>query len=593
MHREVEEQIKSIQEDGSDHHRHHHLQHLAALQPASTTRAWQSCVHPSVPLVATCSTDRCVRIYNLINFRLHSVVEGGHQRSVRSCAWKPEFPSSSPAGHHRHAQKEGNDDDDDDDDDGRGRNETVGGESVLATGSFDASAGIWRRWKEGIIGQSLLSSSSSLSPSSKHRRHRHHHHQHDGQEEEEEQEDEEEGGRSNDDIDDDWRFAVVLQGHDSEIKSVAWSCTGSFLATCSRDKSVWIWEEMSSSSNQSQNHHDDKNIIGGGGGGDDFETVAVLQDHEADVKCVVWHPSDNTLLASSSYDETIRLYREEEEENDWICIAVLRGHTGTVWQIDFEGPKRLLSSSSQRRRRRRRKSGSNGGFGGGEPRLVSCSEDLTIRIWRRLPPRRHQTDNKSGEPQRRYSSSVRPWPHTSDQEGIENDDDDDDDNHHGGWVEESILPRRHDRTIYSVAWSRRSGRIVSTGGDGKIVIYEEKEVDVDEGESRVGIGIGGDGEKKKKERRRSTEWVVLAEKEAAHGVYEINHVCWSKRFDHRDGHHLHRHYQKKEDEKEGGMDMNDGEEKQADNDDDEEDEEEETVLSTGDDGVVNVWRLII
>ena len=84
---------------------------LATLTPPSNSRAWSSQPHPHLPIVATACSDKTVRVYSLTNFAQQSTIAGGHKRSIRSCAWKPNSV----------------------------------GESVLATGSFDASAGIWRR----------------------------------------------------------------------------------------------------------------------------------------------------------------------------------------------------------------------------------------------------------------------------------------------------------------------------------------------------------------------------------------------------------------------------------------------------------------
>lgn len=69
---------------------------------------------------------------------------------------------------------------------------------TLATASFDSNIGIWTQ---------------------------------------EEGDDDEGGGAGGE-----WECMSLLEGHETECKSVAYSSSGTLLASCSRDKTVWIWE---------------------------------------------------------------------------------------------------------------------------------------------------------------------------------------------------------------------------------------------------------------------------------------------------------------------------------------------------------------
>lgn len=128
---------------------------------------------------------------------------------------------------------------------------------------------------------------------------------------------------------------------------------------------------------------------------------------------VIWHPHKD-VLASASYDNTIKIFREDPSDNDWICVATLSSHDSTVWSLAFD------------------QTGS---------RLASCSDDQTVKIWKEYPP-----NNPEGIP-------------TVDNEST--------------WKCVCTLTGFHTRPIYDISWCHQTGLIATACGDDVIRIFKE------------------------------------------------------------------------------------------------------------------------
>jgi WD40 repeat protein len=210
------------------------------------------------------------------------------------------------------------------------------------------------------------------------------------------------------------------------------------------------------------------------------------------------------------------------------CISGKEGHSMTVWWVEFEG-----SGMSKKDFRAQRDGLSEEqqqyveGLEHSGPRLATCSDDKTIRLWRRKARDQLNASSNTGIPSIIRSAAI------------------DED-----WYQDAILPQDHERAIYSVSWSRTTGLIASAGSDGKIIVYKER------WRTQAPNGANGEGMQGDGDAQSPTEWVVVAEFFSAHDVFEINHVTWAKRADKGkrwDG--------------------------------------EEVVVSTGDEGEVKVWTL--
>jgi WD40 repeat protein len=118
---------------------------------------------------------------------------------------------------------------------------------------------------------------------------------------------------------------LMLEGHSSAVRSVAFSPEAPLLASGSHDHTIRLWNLATR------------------------QSVAVLRGHRERVRSVAFSP-DGRLLASSSDDYTIRLW----EVATGRCTDILEGHTNLVMSVVF-------SPDGQR--------------------LASASDDLTVRLW--------------------------------------------------------------------------------------------------------------------------------------------------------------------------------------------------------------------
>jgi len=551
--------------------------HTTLHSPTPNTRAWSSRAHPSsaAPLLATAASDKSVHVWDMRDWRLLSTISGGHKRSVRCVGWKDygrgtkrtrTDTDTGTVGAQEEGQREGQQD-----------------PVILATGSFDANCGLWV-WNTNNSSSEPSQQQAQTVPGS-----------FDEDTDTAEQDFTHTPTPNEADENEEWHFSTLLTGPDSEIKDLQFSPPhygANLLATCSRDKSVWVWEEVEA---------------------EEWETVAVLGEHTGDVKCLGWCGGARTtraglrrrlrrrwgegdadadvdagggdeeekeeeivlggreLLASGSYDDTIRLHHDDEAEGDWITIAVMTGHEGTVWDLRFEGHVNLASYPDG--------TSEEEVIADWEPRLVSCSDDLTVRVWRKELSEKERGEKRmriaeakrgqgragaangeaaplqTGFASSRLPSVIRPPTSTE------------------KWVEEARLPAVHVRPVYALDWSAKTGLIVTCGGDGLIAVYREFAASASgAAEDVVMNGTAEHNEQDQDQdagdiKKLKTEWRVVAAMEAAHDEYEINHVCWAPVRDQR-------------------RQLDAGEVVDSSDRDD-----EEYIVSTGDEGDVKVWRL--
>ncbi|XP_029567739.1 F-box-like/WD repeat-containing protein TBL1X [Salmo trutta] len=118
----------------------------------------------------------------------------------------------------------------------------------------------------------------------------------------------------------------TFQGHTNEVNAIKWDPSGMLLASCSDDMTLKIW-----SMKQDSWVHD-------------------LQAHSKEIYTIKWSPTGpgtsnpnfNIMLASASFDSTVRLWDVERG----VCIHTLTKHQEPVYSVAFSPDGKHLASGS-------------------------------------------------------------------------------------------------------------------------------------------------------------------------------------------------------------------------------------------------------
>ena len=160
---------------------------------------------------------------------------------------------------------------------------------------------------------------------------------------------------------------VVCKGHESSVRSVAWSPDGARIVSGSNDNTAKVWSTETGECLSTLTGHenwvrsvawspDGARIVSGSNdntvrvwSAETGECLSTLNGHMRAVTSVAWSP-DGARILSGSFDKTIKVWSAETGE----CLSTLTGHEGYVYSVAWSPDG---------------------------AHIVSGSEDKTIKVW--------------------------------------------------------------------------------------------------------------------------------------------------------------------------------------------------------------------
>ncbi|MCV3213318.1 hypothetical protein OGM63_07235 [Plectonema radiosum NIES-515] len=178
----------------------------------------------------------------------------------------------------------------------------------------------------------------------------------------------------------------ILTGHKDRVLSVAWSADGKMLASGSRDRTVKLWQREITNNEYpvfKDGVYPYKGVV--------TRLYKTLLGHTDKVASVTFDPKGQ-MLASASYDKTVKLWRR-----DGSLLHTLKGHSNSVMSVSFSPDGRLLASASKDKTIKlwnrdgsllKTLKGHQGwvnsvNFSPDGQVIASASDDQTVKLWRR------------------------------------------------------------------------------------------------------------------------------------------------------------------------------------------------------------------
>ncbi|AFM99013.1 hypothetical protein EHEL_091180 [Encephalitozoon hellem ATCC 50504] len=109
----------------------------------------------------------------------------------------------------------------------------------------------------------------------------------------------------------------VIEGPDTEIKCVAFSEDGKYLAMATRGKAVWVVRI-----------------------GEEIEIEEIIEDHLHDVKGCIFHGG---FLFTYGYDNTVKVYDRFDYDGTWELVQSI-DERSTVWCVIFHEGKMICTT---------------------------------------------------------------------------------------------------------------------------------------------------------------------------------------------------------------------------------------------------------